>query len=706
LLFNVEGGGGMKYDEKFITINEAFECDCTFFELFDTDLIVGNPENILNSPGSMIVSESFSRKVFGKLNPVGQILTLPAGQYYGENQNFTINGIMKDFPQNSHFHPELITTPINESAFEGWAWTYLLLHDKADPGNIQTGFKDFYHSHIGSEEDDIEMEVQLQNVSDIHLHSNKLREIEANSNMTVIYSFSIAVLILLFIALVNYANLNIGMAGFSDKYLYINKVCGSSPLINLKLFISEAIIISLASLLVCAIIAAPVFMFIQNQYGLNLFKENISYIISVVLLFGLLSILYGILPFLKQQFTNSSIDFKNISNLRRKGISKGLLVFQYTITIALFIAIIVIHRQTTFALQSSMGVEANNLICFESVHSSIQHKFEIFKEELLKYNSIESVSAMLEPPGGEANDMFRFTMEGIINDPTDNFDNMIGVFPCDYSFASIFNLNFLSGENFSEDNSDNEGSGEYIINEKAMRKLNHVNPEEIIGKHFGLEFNSGEIQIPSGKIIGVVEDFHLSSLKKDIEPLVMFKRSDLWLINFVVSLQPGMQEKALTDIESVWTKMFPEYPFQYNFVSSIYENVYSSELSQARLISVFALVALFVCSMGLLGLSLLSTQYRTKEVGIRKINGARISEIMILLNWDLLKWILISFVIAIPIALYLLNIWLENFAYKIQLSWWIFVLPGLAAILISLLTVSFNTWKAANNNPVEALRYE
>jgi putative ABC transport system permease protein len=313
---------------------------------------------------------------------------------------------------------------------------------------------------------------------------------------------------------------------------------------------------------------------------------------------------------------------------------------------------------------------------------------------------------MLEPPGGEANDMFRFTMEDYIPEKTKKADDMIGVFPCDYSFASIFKLKFLSGNKFSENNEDNEGSGEYIINESAMKRLNYTNPNEIIGKAFHLIVYFEGIKIPAGKIIGVVDDFHLSTIKKEIEPLVMFKRKDLWLNNFVVSFRAGMQTKALADIKNVWTKMFPEYPYQYEYISSMYENVYKTEILQSKLLSVFTFIALFICSMGLLGLSLLTTQRRTKEVGLRKINGAKTGEMMVMLNWDFIKWIIISFVLAVPIAFFAMNKWLEGFAYKITLSWWIFALAGLSAMFIAVLTVSVQSWKASCRNPVDALRYE
>ena len=681
-------GGVMKYNEEFISITQAFECDSTFFQVFDAELLTGNPESILNSPGSMVVSESFAERIFGKVNPVGQVLLLPAGQFYGRNFPFTIKGIMKDFPQSSHFHPELVTTPVDKNIFNEWAWTYLLFSENADPGNILSGFKDFYSSHVESDSSGSQLQAHLQKIAEIHLHSNKLREIESNGNMSVIYALSTAALILLLIALANYANLNIGMAGYSDRFLFISKVSGSSGMMILKYFIYEGIVIILGSIVFSGIMAVAANRLVQEYYGINLFKGNFYFILSCIALFGVLGILSGMLPLLKQ------------------GISKSIIVMQYTISIALIIAVIVIRRQTSYALENSMGSGNDNLICFEDVHTEVQNKFELFKTELMKYSAIESVSAMFEPPGGEANDMFEFTLEGYGKNNENTADNYIGIFPCDYSFASIFNFKFLAGINFSPDNEDPEGSGEYIINESAMRRLHYTNPDDIIGKAFSLNTNMDEVSIPAGKIIGVVEDFHLSSMKKAVEPLVLFKRKDLWLINFVVSYHPGMQAKALADIKNVWDKLFPGYLFQYKYVSSMYESVYKTELLQVRLLSLFTCIALFICSMGMLGLTLLTTQRRTKEIGIRKINGAETAEIMMMLNKDIIKWVLISFILAVPLGFIFMHKWMENFAYKTALSWWIFALAGLTAIIITLITVSVHSWRAANRNPVEALRYE
>lgn len=701
-------GGVMKHGENYVIISQAFECDSTFFDVFDAELLTGNPEKILNEPGSMVVSESFAKRAFGNSDPAGQILTLPAGQYYGKNLDFTIKGVMRDFPRNSHFHPDFITTPVDKSVLEFWAWSYLVLYENSDPGRIISGFTDFYSLKGSRKTEGTSIEADLQKITEIHLHSDKLREIETNSSLTVIYTLSLASLILLLIALANYANLNTGMAYHSDKYLFISKISGSSNFMSLSCFLTEGLIILILSLIFSLFILTGADIIIQRYAGLDLFTGNIILIVFVVLLYCTLSLFSGILPLLKQGITNliASPENKKINYHGRKGMSKTIIVLQYAISTALIIAVIVIARQTKYATDLSLGSKNDNIICFENVHTDIQEKFEIFKEELLKYNSVWYVSAMLEPPGGEANDMFRFSMEGYTANEPDKAGNLIGIFPCDYSFADIFNLEFLAGNNFSQHNSDNEGSGEYIINESAMKRLNHADPAGIVGKEFRLLSGYDEINIPAGRITGVVKDFHLSGIKKKVEPLVMFKRDRLWLMNFVVSFRPGSEEQAITDIRNVWTRLFPGYPFQYKYVRSMYRDIYRSELLQVKLLSAFTFTALFICSMGLLGLSLLMTRRRTKEIGLRKINGAGINELVLMLNLDLVKWIILSFVIAVPVALIAMRQWLGNFAYQTSLSWWIFILAGFIAVLIALLTISFQSWKAASQNPVDSLRYE
>jgi putative ABC transport system permease protein len=698
------GGDVMLYKERYYSTTEAFICDSTFFNIFDTELLIGDKRTVLNAPGSMVVSESFARKIFGNANPVGEIISIPAGQYWDKKTDFTVKGIMKDFPQNSHFHPDLITTS-NEGEMTGWAWTYLQLATTADPEKIATRCTDFWAQRYNQPADKIEMKAYLQKLTDIHLHSDKLREIESNGNMTNLYVLFIAAIILLLISISNYASMNLGLAGFNKKFIAINQVLGSTTNMNLKYLLCESLIIVTISIVLTIIFSIPINTFIKIQYGINLFEGNIALIILGIVLFSLFGMLAGLQPVLKQRIEklNSRTNHNPLNNTIF--VSKGIIVTQYSFAIILIASVFIITRQTHFALNNSMGVQEDNVICLESVHANVQQKFDLFKSELLKLNSIESVSAMLEPPGGEANDAFTFELEGFPKQDDSN-KNLIGVFPCDYSFANLFNLKFLSGNNFSDKNLDVEGSGEYIINETALHYLYFSKPEDAIGKSFKLNFSSPEINIPKGKIIGVVNDFHLSSMKKKVGPLVLFKRDKLWLINFVVSYKAGMREAAIGDIQKVWQKMFSAYPFQYQQVGSMYRKVYKTELLQAKLLTLFTFISLFICSMGLLGLTLLVTQQRVKEIGIRKVNGAKITEVMVLLNKDLVKWVVIAFVVATPVACYAMHHWLDNFAYKTELNWWIFALAGLLALGIALLTVSWQSWRAAIRNPVEALRYE
>ncbi|MBI9053090.1 MAG: ABC transporter permease [Bacteroidales bacterium] len=701
-------GSYLKNDEKFNKITQAFIVDSTFFEIFDVDLLIGDSKTILNKPSSLIISETYANKLFGNENPIGKILTLPKGQFNAEDMNYTVNGIMKSFPRNCHLHPDFIVSSINKNELNGWGWVYLLLNKKANPQSIKDKFLDFGAETFNMKKEDITITPHLQNIEKIHLESNKLREIEVNGNYTVIYTLSIAAFLLLFIALVNYANLTIGMSVFSNKFLYLNKISGANRKINIKHFVFEGLYTAVISLFFTALALLLFNTYLQKAYGFSITESNISFLFVFSLVFSILVILVGLLPLFNSSLgkIKSFINFSSGNKFWKKGLNSSLIVIQYTISISLIVAVMVIHLQTKYAINQGMGINSNSIVCFEDVHADVQKNFQLFKDELSKYPSIEFVSAMFEPPGGEANDMFPFELEDYISDETKPQDNMIGVFPCDFDFLNIFNLNLVAGENFSDSYFDNEGSGEYIINMAALKRLGYSNPEPIIGKEFALLFSNDVIKIPKGKIIGVVEDFHFSSLKNEIEPYVFFKRKDLWLGNFIISYKTENSVKAKKDIEQAWNKYYPNYPFKYEHIQSMYETVYKKELLQEKLLSIFTFIALFICSMGLLGLSLLITKQKTKEIGIRKVNGSSIWQIVFMLNWSLLRWIILAFALSIPLSIYSLNKWLDNFAYKINIEWWMFALAGFIAIIVSTLTISIISWNAARNNPVKALRYE
>ncbi len=701
-------GGVVLWEEKKIPMQQTFFCDSSFLKIFEVNLLLGDPKEVLAGPSSLLISESYAKKIFGDKNPVGQVLTIPTGRENGEVMPLHVTGVMEDFPGNSHFHPEFVASPPDPSWLDSWAFTYLLLHPGAQTDGIISGFPSFLADIGEIEEEEVDYVAHLQPITDIHLHSQKTREIEGNSNMAIVYSFTIAVIILLFIALLNYNMLNLGMLRYTDDLMFVGRVYGASRRQQLKYYLYEGLCILFMALLLSLVLVYLSTLFIESRFNLDLLKGNILFILLLLAVIGLAGFVSGFFPQVQAYFGTLLASARKTSGgvVRKRRLSKGLIVFQYAIAIVLIVSVLVIQRQTSYALQSGMGAENGGIVCVKNAHSSIVEKFPEFKKALLNYPSIRSVSGMLDPPGGDANDMFRFSLEGYETDESRPEDQLIGILPCDYSMPSLFGLRFLAGQDFSDRYSDAEGSGEYIINKSAMERLGYSHPSDIVDMEFQLFFHSDFIQIPAGRITGVVEDFHLSSLKREIEPVVLFKRDTMWIDNLLISFHPGNLAQGLKDAEKTWGSLFPGHTFSYDFVDSMYRQVYLVERLQAALLLLFTLIALFICSMGLLGLSLLASQQRIKEIGIRRVNGAEIRAIVGMLNRDFLKWVLLSYILAMPLAWLGMHRWLEAFAYKTSLSWWIFLLAGLIAFLLSAIPLTIQSWKAARRNPIEALRSE
>lgn len=690
-------------EEQNYSIEQAFAVDATFFEIFDAEFFEGNRNTVLANPGSTVISESFALKVFGNENPIGKVLSLPAGHFNPEKKQLTIRGVFKNFPQESHIHPNLLVMqgPDNIS---GWGYVYLLLKQKVNSFSVKDKLsRKLTQLYSEGSSPQVIVDAHVMNIQDLHLKSNLLREIEPNGKMTSIYVFSIAALILLFISMSNFTNLSLGMAGYLRKFLALNQVLGSSKRIKFKYFLIESLLIVLGAVFIVLVICIPLNAILLEHYQVNLLQHNGIFAVGIMLLFGFFGVLAGVQPLIKNRFEGFTLGdrLRGSSSLNRH---KFMLISQFVMAIVLLVGILVISKQTSFALKNSMGADKDNVICIPKVHSEIQKDFGIFKSELLRQNAIVSVSAMMDSPGGETHDMFPFEMEDVLESASNN--NSIGVFACDHSFADVFGLTFLGGENFSDNNRDAMEKGEYIINETAMKYLGFQDPNRVLGKAFALLSPVEGVPLPKGKIIGVVNDFHLSGLQTKVEPLVLFKREDSWIGNIVVAYNPALKTEALANITETWSDLFPKYPLEYTQVSSIYKNVYKTELLQKNLILIFALISIFICAMGLIGLSLLVSQRRFKEIGIRKVNGAKISEILFMLNKDFLIWLTVAFILATPLAFLAVTKWLEAFAYKIDISWWMFLLAGLITLIITISTVSWHSYKAAIQNPVKSLRTE
>ncbi len=351
------GGGLIQWKEKKIPMQQSFFCDSTYLDIFNVGLLLGRADEVLVAPSSLLISESFARKIFGDENPVGQVLTIPADRQHAEASSFQVSGVMEDFPANSHFHPEFVATPSESSYLDSWAWVYVLLQPGARPDGIASGFKSFLADFGETDEDEVDYRAHLQPLRDIHLHSQKTREIEGNSNMTIIYSFSIAVVILLFIALLNYSNLNQGMLPYSTQLMFVGRVYGASRRQQLKYYIFEGWTILLLALLLSLVLVKLSAMYIESHFNLDLLNGNLLFILFLLAGIGLLGFASGFLPQAQAYFRTLLASARNTSGgaVRKRSLNKGLIVFQYCIAIVLIISVLVIQRQTNLALQSGMG---------------------------------------------------------------------------------------------------------------------------------------------------------------------------------------------------------------------------------------------------------------------------------------------------------------------------------------------------------------
>lgn len=687
-------------EEQHYSIDQAFAVDDTFLDIFDISFTKGNANTALTEPGAAVISQSLANKIFGEDSPMGKTISLPPGHYNSIETIFTINGVMEDFGQESHLHPDLLVMP-GSNTITGWAYVYFLSKNKTTKATLEAKLSSKLNELYGIEDKLAKVKVHVTGITEIHLNSNLLREIESNGSMANIWLLAIAALILLFISLSNFTSLNLGMAGYLAKFLAIHQILGSSKRIMTRYFILESTIIITLSICLVLIASFQLNKIILESYQINLLDGNAWFVLGVLTSFSFLGILAGIQPAFKNRFKPSTLG----NRIKGEGIAKThkvLLVSQFALAIILLVGVIVISRQTDFAMSNSMAAKKDNVICIPYVHSEVQKDFGVFKSKLLEQSSISSVSAMMAPPGGETNDMFAFDMQ---NNPNEEAD-FIGVFSCDYSFAEVFDLSFLGGQNFTKKGVDEDGNGEYLINKTALHYLGYQDANAVIGQDFALISPVEGVTIPNGKIVGVINDFHLSGLQTKVMPLALFKRESSWLENIVVAYTPANRNDAIANVQATWKTMFPEYPLAYYQVSSLYKNVYRTERLQKNLILTFTLLAVFICAMGVLGLSLMVAQRRFKEIGIRKVNGASISEILVLLNMDFLKWLLTAFIVAIPIAYFAANKWLETFAYKIDVGIGIFLFSGSIVLIVTILTVSWHGYKAASVNPVKSLRTE
>ena len=648
--------------------------------------------NLLIAPFTLIISDDAAYKYFHERDVIGKNLEFKDEK--GGKYALQITGVFKKWKGNSHFNPDFFISFSTAESFFGkdelkdWGSnnyeTFALIpHLPSDFDKKLDVFIDKYLDN-GSKG----TKIRLEKLTDIHFNWY-------GSRSYIYILLSIAFLILI-IGSINYMNLNAAMYFKRLKEIKIKKIIGASQKKLALQLLGESVLFCFIALLIAVFLASIVSSFIKISNNPLEFKirENIALIIGFVVLSTLTGVFSGIYPVLilssyKPVTTNTSENVKT----RRIFFRNALVVFQFIISTGLIISFLLVSKQLNYINSKELGIDKENIIVIPTTPRLIE-KLDVFKQQLSQNPNILTVSASKRVPS-----------DGLMDSNSANIISDGSVTPLGFRLANVridrdfipaYKITIVAGRNFNENISNDFG---YIINESAATKIGWKSPEEAIGRI--IEYGGRK-----GNVIGVVKDFHYESLHNQISPIIMYYDPSTFN-NISIRVTSAERGKTLTFIEKIWQAYnVTDYPFTYDYLTDRFNRLYKSEGNMRTIFSYFMIVAISIAILGMVGLSVFLIEHRTKEIGIRKINGASVSEVMRMLNNNFVKWVVIAFVIAVPIAYYAMHKWLKNFAYKTELSWWIFALAGIIALVIALLTVSWQSCRAATRNPVEALRYE
>jgi putative ABC transport system permease protein len=677
---------------------QLFFTDMSFFDVFSFPLLQGDPDSALDEPFSLVVTEEVALKYFGEEGALGKTLTIDTGF---RSNDYTITGVVQSLPSNSHFRFNLLTTFSSMDArwqqlLTQWstyvAYTYIRLRDKALPELLQAKLPGFLKESV---HDDTNPEAFLQPLTRIHLHSNLYPELEANGNIVYVYLFSAVAFLILLIASINYVNLATARSATRAREVGMRKVLGASRKQIMGQFWGEAALLTFLSFLlsVCLIeILKPHFTHLTGREWTGWSLNNLW----VLALFSLIAFLTGIISgsypalYLSGFRTDEALKGKQKAGVINSNLRKSLVVFQFGVSVVLILCTFIANRQLKYMKTKELGFQQDHIVVIPIHGSGLNQSYETIKDELLKNPQIISACATLRVPGRGFGSR-PIQPEGAAENESIHMSDLW----VDHDFVKTYGLKIEDGRDFSRLH-ETDVNEAFLLNETAVRKLGW---DSAVGKR--LVWNS----IKEGTVIGVVEDFHYRSLHRAIDPLLIHIQPGRYLY-FSVRIKPENIQETLDSIRSLWQRFNPGFPFDYFFLDDHFDQLYKGEDRLEQLFESFALLAVFIACLGLLGLTAFSAEQRTREIGIRKVLGATVPNIVLMLSREFMILVLISNAVAWPIAFFVMNRWLRGFAYRTNMCLWFFILSTLMTLFITLVTVSYQAVKAALANPIDSLRYE
>jgi putative ABC transport system permease protein len=707
------GGVHVKKDNENIQEDMMIYSDPGLFDVFTLPMIDGNAASALVEPNSIVITESTAKKYFNKVNVVGQTLVL------NDHENYKITGVIRDIPKQSHFNYDffLSMSSLQESKETTWLSnnfnTYILLKPGADYKKLNAQFPAMMRKHIDAElksvihlsMDEFEkagnyFKMSLTPLTDIHLYSNNVGELGRNGNILYVYIFLAIAIFILLIACVNFMNLSTARSSNRAREVGVRKVLGSPRKSLIVQFLTESVLVTFASTLIAVIIAwlmLPVFNQMANKELAITFQSFIWLLPAMIVIAVVIGCLAGFYPaFFLSAFQPVDVLKGKLSTGFKGGrLRSFLVVFQFSISIILIIGTLVIYNQLNYIQSKNLGYDRNQVLIVKNTNA-LGNQAKIFKQEVKQISGVEDATLTGFLPTAD----YR-SSSATFQDPT--LDQKRGILPqvwsVDEDYLGTLNIKVVSGRNFSDQLHTDSSSA--IINETAARLLGQKSP--LNKPLYRIMDNSGK-KVKRYSIVGVVKDFHFSSLRDNISPVVLYLEDNYDALSIKTNTKnvPAL----LAQIKNKWDSLVPNQHFAYSFMDQDFEATYRSEQRIGKIFMIFTSLAIAIACLGLFGLAAYAAEQRTKEIGIRKVLGADVTVIVAMLSKDFIKLVLIAILISSPLAWFFMQKWLQGFAYRVNFQWWIIALAGVGAILIAFVTISFQSIKSALANPIKSLKTE
>ncbi len=694
---------GRRFEES-----RFFFADAAFLDMFSFGLAEGNPETALESPFSVILSRETARRYFGDESPLGKRITA------SDSLEFEVTGVFEEIPSQSHVQFDFIASMSSWAAMVpsitndgSWAphiyYTYLLLSEDADPDALSVGLRDLATQRVDFSKG-TSFGFELQPLADIHLYSHRENELQANGSAQTLYLFGAIGLFILLIACFNFVNLSTARSEQRMKEVGIRKTLGANKQQLFVQFMGEMLLLSILALLVGLLLIDMLLPFLNEIVAKQLRVIDLAFGTMPLWIAGALlmvSFAAGMYPalFLSAFQPVRAVKGGATEEAGKKGFSfslrKSLVVLQFVMSVALIFSTVVVYQQLRFLRNHNLGFDAEQVLVLPSLNGQMLDKAELFKSEVMRTAAVSRAALSSNIPGRGA---ISFSVRSA-DMAADEWKTMNTQF-VDPDYVETFKMEVIAGRDFSAERS-SDTTNVFMLNESAAREFGW-SPDEAVGKEIAMTSGGGEV-------IGVVRDFNYQSLRQSIEPLVIIGSPVAYgSAPLYISLRLNTNElsETLAGIEQLWQSVVPERTFSYFFLDDDFDRQYRAEQRLGEIFGLFAVLAIMIACMGLFGLATFAAKRRIKEIGIRKVMGASVADIVGLLSKDFLLLVVIGFVIAAPAAWYLMSRWLADFAYRIQIGLDVFALAGMAALLIAMATVGWQAVKAALMNPVNSLRNE